>query len=93
MEEWKKSMEQKPIIDDLPTEEELYRDNDIHINFEVPEILQQVMDQLDDLYEKKQDLDYNLLLNDLNAYAKLYFLNNKISERQFHILLDKYGAW
>ena len=61
----------------IPTEEELYRNNNIKINFEVPALLQQLIEQLDDLYEKKDDLNYNLLLNDLNAYAKLYFFKWK----------------
>lgn len=73
----------------IPTEEELYRNNNIKINFEVPALLQQLIEQLDDLYEKKDDLNYNLLLNDLNAYAKSYFLSGKISERRYHILLDR----
>lgn len=77
----------------IPTEEELYRNNNIKINFEVPALLQQLIEQLDDLYEKRDDLNYNLLLNDLNAYAKSYFLSGKISERKYHILLHRYGAW
>lgn len=81
------------MIDYIPTEEELYRNNDIKINFEVPALLQKLIEQLDDLYEKKDDLNYNLLLNDLNAYAKSYFLNGKISKRRYHVLLDRYGAW
>ena len=48
---WK---ERYGMIDYIPTEEELYRNNDIKINFEVPALLQKLIEQLDDLYEKKR---------------------------------------
>lgn len=79
--------------DYIPTKEELYRNNSIRIDFEIPEVLQEIIVQLDELYEKRDDLNYNLLLNDLNAYGKLCFLNGKISERRYHTLLERYGAW
>ncbi len=76
-----------------PTLEEMYRNDDIQINFSVPEPLQEVIDILDDLYEKEEDLKYNLYLNHLNTYCKSYHLEGILTDRQFNDLMDKYGAW
>ncbi len=80
-------------MDYKPTDEELYRNNDIQITFRVPEPIQEVIDILDDLYEKEEDLKYNLYLNSLNSYCKSYHLAGLLSDYQFETLMDRYGAW
>lgn len=76
-----------------PTSEEMYRNDDIKINFSVPDVIKEIIDILDDLYAKEDDLNYNLYLNHLNAYCKSYYLAGKLTRRHFNALMDRYGAW
>lgn len=84
-------MEERKVID--INEIELYRNDDIVIDFKLPEPVEELLQLLDELYEKKEDLKYNLYLNYLHIYCKSLLGENQITERQFEKLLDRYGAW
>lgn len=72
---------------------ELYRDDDIIIDFELPKPVQEEIELLDQLYEQGEDLKYNLHLNILHAYCKSMLDSKTITKGQFEKLLDQYGAW
>ena len=72
---------------------ELYRNDEIVIDFPLPKPVEELLELLDRLYENGEDLKYNLYLNELHAYCKSLYGENLISKRQFEKLLDRYGAW
>lgn len=72
---------------------ELYRNDDIVIDFELPEPVKKLLCRLDSLYEQGEDLKYNLYLNELHAYCKSLYGERVLTKRQYEKLLDRYGAW
>lgn len=72
---------------------ELYRNDDIVIDFALPKPVEELIDLLDSLYDAGEDLKYNLYLNELHAYCKSMLGENVITKSQFNKILDRYGAW
>lgn len=72
---------------------ELYRNDDIIIDFELPKPVKELLALLDSLYENGEDLKYNLYINTLHSYCKSMLDTGTITHGQFEKLLDRYGAW
>ena len=79
------------------------RNDEVLINFQVPEIIQRIIDEIDVYVEKgancrgnlsdMDDCEYDVLLQKLDVISKRYVSGGRLSAAQRDLLPDRYCAW
>ena len=72
---------------------ENYYDENYTIDFHLPRLLVETIEELEDLAKTDEDWKYDLKLEELTTLSKSYLLTGAISECQYEIITNRYGAW
>ncbi|RZT01173.1 hypothetical protein [Cuneatibacter caecimuris] len=70
-----------------------FRNDDIKIDFPVPQRLKALMEEVEGLYQGEDEVRYEAWIGQLGTMSKSYYLANVLTEEQLNKILDRYGAW
>lgn len=70
----------------------MYIDENIKLNFTLPAPVHNIIQRIEKYDNEDEWMEYGLLLEELDTCSKSFFLNGKITERQYNKILEKYGG-
>lgn len=71
--------------------ETMYRNDDIVLDFPLPGVLKELVEDADKYYEAKDWFWYDMTVSGLEASTKQYVLCGLIDQTQFHRIWQRYG--
>lgn len=71
---------------------EIYRNDDVQIDFKVPGVLGEYVQEADEYYEKGDWFNYDMTVSCIEASCKQYLICGRITQYEFNRIWERYGC-